>query len=768
MEKGAATLAAPFYQIVFEVSQAMRIVLWFSVGFAIACAAGSYLYAAELLLALAVVSVLATALVLIIRLKCAKYVATVLAGIGLGALWLLGYHSVYLKDVVALDGQTVSASVEISDFSYETDYGIAADGKIQLHGKAYAVRAYFDKMEMLSPGDTATGQFRLRLTTYGAQEGSTYHQGNGIFLLAYAKDEITVQRTDQIPAKYLPAQLCAEIKNALDRVFPEDTEAFARALLLGDSTKLTYEEDTAFKVSGIRHVIAVSGLHVSILFSLIYILCGKQRWLTALFGIPLLILFAAVAGFTPSIVRACIMQLLMILAMLLKREYDPPTSLAFAVLTMLVINPMVITSVSFQLSVGCMIGIFLFSKRISGRLTAWFGNPKGNTLRGKLTNWFCGSISVSLSAMALTTPLCAAYFGMVSIVGVITNLLTLWIVSLVFYGIMLACILAMIWPVAGILVAEVISWPIRYVQWIADSLASFPWAAVYTCSIYILMWLVLAYILLGLFLVSKKKHPVALAVCVSVSLLLSLAASYIEPRLDSFRMTAIDVGQGQSILFQTADGNYLVDCGGSDNEIAADTVAGMLLSQGIFRLDGFILTHYDDDHAGGVPLLLSRVDVKKLYLPDTSDDGDAKAVLSDHYEDKIQWVRKTTFLGENCKFSLFPGDAADSDNESGLCILFQQENCDILITGDRSSASENKLIESVKLPKLELLVAGHHGSKHATGFGLLSATTPQNVVISVGADNSYGHPAEEMLERLEKFACRVWRTDLDGTIIFRR
>ena len=100
---------------------------------------------------------------------------------------------------------------------------------------------------------------------------------------------------------------------------------------------------------------------MSILFSLVYTLAGKRRALTAIIGLPVLLLFAAVAGFTPSVVRACIMQALMIFALLLNQEYDPPTALSFAVLTMLACNPLAITSVSLQLSAGCMVGIFLFA-----------------------------------------------------------------------------------------------------------------------------------------------------------------------------------------------------------------------------------------------------------------------------------------------------------------------------------------------------------------------------------------------------------------------
>ena len=108
-----------------------------------------------------------------------------------------------------------------------------------------------------------------------------------------------------------------------------------------------------------------------------------------------------------------------------------------------------------------------------------------------------------------------------------------------------------------------------------------------------------------------------------------------------------------------------------------------------------------------------------------------------------------------------------TNNESSLCVLFQPENCDILITGDRTTAGERALLAAYPLPDLEVLIAGHHGARTSTSLELLKQTSPEVAVISVGADNRYGHPTAEVLERLELFGCKILRTDLDGTIILR-
>lgn len=703
-----------------------------------------------------------------VKAKPSRVIAIILLGFSFSSLWIFLYNTCYLQTAKNYDGDTVITQIEIADYSYETDYGIAAEGKIELDDKEYRVIAYISGIKTLLPGDVVKGSFRLRLTTGAGEQDATYHQGKGIFLLAYSEGMLATDIAGQVPGKYFAVKFRQDIISILQRIFPEDTYGFVKALLLGDSSELSYQTDAAFRTSGIRHIIAVSGLHVAILFSLIYTLTGKNRILTAIIGIPVLVLFSAVAGFTPSVVRSCIMQGLMMLAMLAKREYDPPTVLAFAALVILSVNPMAITSVSFQLSVGCIIGIFLLNKPISGYIMEKMGHATGKTIRARFTRWFAVSVSVTVGAMIFTTPLTALYFGAVSVVGVITNLLTLWAVSFIFYGIMLSCALGALWIPAGKFVAYIVSVPARYVMLVAKALSAIPLAVVYTCSIYTVAWIVACYVLLAVFLVVKRKRPGLLIGCILLCFVASVLGSYIEPRLDPVRVSIFDVGQGQAILLQSKGAYYLVDCGGDSDQRAADVVVAQLRSQGIFQLDGVILTHYDSDHAGGIMNLLSQVSAKTLYLPYISSDTDVKEELKAQYLDEIQWVRQTTNVFEDSgKLTLVPGESNLNENESGLCILFQAENCDILITGDRSTAGEQALMESIALPQLELLVVGHHGAGSSTGYPLLSKTRPANAVISVGEDNPHGHPSADVLARLEAFGTNILRTDLDGTIIFR-
>lgn len=318
------------------------------------------------------------------------------------------------------------------------------------------------------------------------------------------------------------------------------------------------------------------------------------------------------------------------------------------------------------------------------------------------------------------------------------------------------------------MIAYVIAPALRFVPLAAKLFSSFPMAAVYTCSIYIVIWLVCSYLLLISFLISRRKRPRTLMCCIVIGLMISLAASYVEPRLDAYRVTVLDVGQGQCVLLQSGGNTYLVDCGGDSDKGAADVAAQQLLSQGITHIDGLILTHYDRDHSGGVQYLLSRIGTDKLYLPDISDNSGTKDILAAEYAECTCLVDTTIKIQTgNGLITLFSGEKEAGENESSLCVLFQPEGYDILITGDRNSPGERALLENTQVPELDLLVVGHHGSKSSTSFELLSETKPKAAVISVGRNNLFGHPNSEVLDRLHFFNCKVWRTDLHGTIIFR-
>ena len=742
----------------------MRKLMWFSVGFAMVCAVCSYAMYQEWLLPAAMITAIGGIIVISVsRKQCLLRPAiAVLTGCLAGLCWFGGYHLLYLKPVTSLDGQKVQLTVTASDYSYDTGYGSAVDGVTDIGGKYYRTRIYLQEQQIITPGDQIDGIFRVRLTLPDEHDRSLYHQGNGIFLLSYQQEDVQLTRSEKIPVWCCPAVMRSRILSVLERVFPEDTVPFVKALLLGDSRNLDYGTETAFKISGIRHVIAVSGLHVSMLFAVISLITVRRRFLTAVVGMPVLLLFAAVAGFTPSVTRACIMAWLMLLAAVFDREYDSATALSFAVLVMLMVNPMAVTSVSLQLSVGCVAGILLFNTPVNTWLKGKFSGKKG--FQSKLVGSVCSSISVTLSAMTIVTPLSAYYFGTVSLIGVLTNLLTLWVINAVFVGLILICISDLLVPGVASFLAMILAWPVRYILLTAKTLAAFPLAAVYMNSIYFAFWLIFVYVLLTVFLAMEKKRPGMLLCCSILGLCVALLCSWTEPLASDTRITMLDVGQGQSILLQSEGKTFLVDCGGDSDEETADLIAETLLSQGIRTLDGIVLTHYDRDHAGGLHHLLTRVDASVLFLPDTRNDFEKP-----QNADQIVYVWEDVELSFGpSKLQIYGPVYSGFDNENSLCVLFDTEKCDILITGDRSSFGERMLLRRSALQDVDILVAGHHGAADSASEELLNAVRPETVLISVAQDNIYGHPAASLLQRLESFGCAVFRTDQNGTIIIRR
>ena len=749
----------------------MRKLMWFSLGFAIAAAIGMYLLQGSWYFLASGGAALLLEICLWLMQRCPKLRvgAMLLLGCIAGFVWLSVFEYAYLFVPRAADGQKIVLTLTATDYSQESDYGCVVDGIGKLNGKTYTMRIYLPQQVEVSPGDTQTARYVLRSTLPGGSGESDFQSSKGTFLTAKPLRMPDLGKAEKLPWYGYPAYVRQTVKTVINEAFPQDAAGFALALLIGDTEGLDYETDTTFRVSGISHIVAVSGFHVTVLFSMVYLLVGRKRFLAAAVGLSVLFFFAAVAGFSASIMRACLMHSLMIVAMLFDRDYDPPTALGFAVLIMLLANPRAATNVGFQLSVGCMVGILLFSEPIK----AWLMDSKRlgrvHKKSKKYAGIFASSVGMTIGATIVVTPLCAYYFGLVSLVSVVTNLLTTWIITFIFYGVMLACVLGLLWLPLGSILAWLVAWPIRYVLVTAKLLAAFPLAAVYTDSIYVVLWLIFIYILLGIFLLSKKNPLFVPCCCAVIGLCLALMASWLQPRLDDCRVSVLDVGQGQCILLQSEGKTFLVDCGGDSETWAADLAAKQLLSQGIRRLDGVILTHYDSDHAAGVPYLLSRIQADVLYLPNCTDiDGTAAAIKAIHTGQQLSVTQDTAISFGDAMITLIPSQSKLSDNESGLCVLFQTENCDILITGDRGMAGERELLRYSELPQLELLIVGHHGSKNSTCSELLECCSPACAVISVGEDNSFGHPAPETLQRLLETGCVIYRTDRDGTVIFRR
>ena len=694
-----------------------------------------------------------------LRFQKLRVPAAVFLGAVLASSWLLVLQRCYYAPFYELDDRTVSGEVLLTEKPVSSDYGFQATGSLNWQGKQYPVLVYL-KEASPEPGNILEGSFRVRLTLPGGSKEDSYHPGNRVLALVNAKGEIRTLPGEAGSIRFFPGQLADRMKEILRNCVPEDAAAFAQSLLLGDTSGLDYETKTSLSVSGIRHIVAVSGLHVGVLCAGIWFLTRKRRWLTVLVGLPVLALFSAMVGFTPSVCRACLMAGLMMVSGAVRREYDGLTELSFAVLVLLFLNPFGVQGVGFQLSVLSVLGILLFGSRLSRRFRQRFPGLYAN----RLLRWAPESLSVTLSAMSLSTPAAVYYFGVLSLVSPIANLLCLPLVSVCFYGLGLTCGLGSLCLPAGVLLGHLTALPIRLILRLARALSRLPLAALYTASRFTVPFLVFLYLLVLVGLLTRRgKLRLYLAFALA-GLAVCTVLSSLGPRLDECRLTVLDVGQGQCLLLQSRGRTLVVDCGGWSEEGAADAAAEMLLSQNCSGVQALALTHYDRDHSGGVRNLLTRVEPGSLILPGEAGEFALQTPS-----------RPLTFLSEPASMSLgagtvwfYPYYGANSAHENSMAILFETENCVILITGDWDAAGERALLENVRIPHVDILVVGHHGSKNSASPELLEAAAPRAAVISVGANNSYGHPSPQTLDRLRAAGCAVYRTDQQGTIIFRR
>ena len=234
-------------------------------------------------------------------------------------------------------------------------------------------------------------------------------------------------------------------------------------------------------------------------------------------------------------------------------------------------------------------------------------------------------------------------------------------------------------------------------------------------------------------------------------------------------VTMLNVGQGQCVYAESKGATALYDCGGDGDP--AGVAASYLRSIGRFSLDILVLSHYDRDHAGGVPELLQTVPVDTLYLPETADEGGLQAEIlaaADNMGTQVYFVTSDLQLSFGASvLALYAPMVAEDGNNGSISAHWQQEDFDVLLTGDMDQETENALLAAHGLSGIEVLAAGHHGSATSTGEKLLKTVTPEIVLISVG-ENSYGHPTEETLLRLRNCGAAVYRTDQCGNITVRR
>lgn len=746
-------------------------------GFCAAVFIAQYLVRPEYRLYLAAALLAAALLALLLkgRVRTRALLFTIPACVGM--FWSWGHFMLFISPCAEFGGTKLTATVTATDYSidygdYQTVYAvISGEGVPSVKTALYNYN--FD-MPPLSPGDSFTADLSLSSASVVRGEETDTFNSRGIYLRAYLNSDVTETQSSS-SIRYFPKRLAHHISETAKRCFPEDVSAFFRALLIGDRTDFYSDRELnrAASVAGLMHIVAISGMHLSFLLGFLRLFTHRGK-LTAIIGLPLMALFAMASGASPSIVRAAIMQAFVIVAPLVKRENDTPTSMTAALALILCANPASCASVSLQLSFGAIMGISAFSEK------CYMFFSETRTIKAlakrKVEKYICAfivsAVSTTLGAMVFTTPLVALYFGYISLYSVLTNVLCMWITSFVFCGGFVVVLAGSIIPALGSALGWVLAFPARYIFTIVKLVSRLPFSAVYTADKLALWWLGCVYAMFILTYVYRRKEekfrPV-LPVCLSIS---SLCCILLTQGVGD-RVAVLDVGQGACTAITQGDTAVVIDCGAAWNRDASgEHCAEYLMSQGQRDIDLLALTHLHADHCSGVAELFACMQIKMLAIPENAEDSDG--MLDDILLCAESQGTEIVYIGQQSVFTA--GDisldarcfrSGGGANESGAVYLISDGDFDLMITGDAGKAVEYEAAESFDAENIELFVAGHHGSAGSSGSALLSVIQPEYAVVSVGAGNSYGHPTAEALERLSGCGAEVYRTDLSGDVIFR-
>lgn len=684
--------------------------------------------------------------------------------------YFAGYDHLVRQPIEDRCGAASDFTATVCDWPQATERGARVTVELEGYHRARAV--LYGEAELLAarPGDTVTGTAQWQSAAHFDSDDVTHFNARGVYALLYGREDVRLSAGDGDALRWLPQRAGKAFREKVAAIWDDPrVSGFLTAELTGDKSAMDDGDYLAMQETGLAHLFAVSGLHCAFLVTLLALLISRRQRLLCAVIIPLLLFYMVMVGMSPSVVRACIMQIFLLIAPLFRRGSDPLTSLAAALLVILLCNPFAAASVSLQLSFSATLGMVLLSPRLYKLLTGWY-KGKCRPLRAALC-FVAANLSATLSAVVFTAPLTAWYFRIFVLVAPLSSLLAVPAAGWSFMAAFVTVLLGFVWlPLASLL--GWISWAlVRYILWIANGMMSWRYHAVYFTNPYLIYWLLFLYAaFIGCAATPDGKRKYLLASALSV---LTLTAAIWVNRQDYqygvLTALTLDVGQGESVILTSGGETALVDCGSSNSYkdpggLAADT----LHSMGVRELSAVVVTHYHADHTNGLYEVLRRIPVQTIYLPDIEDEYGVRERLVSLAEEKgaqVTYVTKETAdtLGDTI-LTIYPPVQSGGDlNELGLTALASAGDFDLLITGDMSGSTEKKLVETYALPDIEVLVVSHHGSRYSSNIRFLKAVTPEAAVISVG-DNNYGHPSEETLQRLLAIGADIWRTDQQGTI----
>lgn len=558
----------------------------------------------------------------------------------------------------------------------------------------------------------------------------------------------------------LKEQFHERINRVFDDNLDEGNSSIIKSMILGDSSYMMDEELQLYRELGLGHILAVSGLHIGIIASFILNILVKftiSRRTSSIITIGILFLYGYLIGFPHSMMRGIIMFSLMIMTKLLYEHSNPINVLAFSALIVLFINPFSIFGLGFILSYTAVLSLYLFTRRIE----IVFYPYKG---------YIFTTLSAVLAVNIGLLPIQAYYFNYISILGIFANLINIPILSLSLIlsisMFLVDYILPFLIPGFSILVNVILNFE-RSIRGVLHRFSPLNFSLASPSLDMIIIYYLGIAIMLRFIDISALKMNVRKSILIFVCFIIVFNFINIIQD-DSLELHFIDVGQGDSLLIRNRDKDILIDTGGSllSNYVGEQITLPYLQKLGINQLNGVIISHFDADHTGALPILIDNIEIKNIYgsyIPE--DDIIYNKIRDNEIPFVILKEGDKLKINENLIFNiLWPGDTNGlSSNDKSLVLLLNYDGYEILLTGDIETTAEQSILDRIP-SNINLLKVAHHGSDSSTRAEFLEVTRPENSIISVGRNNQFNHPSDGVLDRLNQINSTVYRTDEMGLI----
>lgn len=621
------------------------------------------------------------------------------------------------------------------------------------------------------------GQFNPR-SYYYARKVKWYQKGS----------EGWVQEKRKDPVLALQGRIKESLEKGIEKAFGEQKGAIVKAMLVGEKGDLREEDRLMYQMLGISHILAISGLHLSVLGWGLFRLLGKLGLpvkVRSVCTLAAMFFYGSLTGGGAAVMRAAVMFGAGSGALAVKRTYDFLSAVSLASILLLAESPLYLYDSSFLLSFGAILGLALVAPALplsKGKEGSLGQKSLVKRLLEKLREGIRSGLLSGISVWAVLLPVNMYFFYEIPVLGLLTNLAVLPTAGLLLVSGFLAGAGGMFLPAFA---ARGLALPAEFIlelyETMGKAVGGLPFSLFITGQPR--LWqCVLYYVFLGAILFLQKKVGQG-KIWVPFMLGAGIFLLFFSPDRGKLQAAFLDVGQGDcACVWERGSFCYLIDGGSSTvHEVGKYRILPFLKAMGIQEVDGIFLSHMDQDHTNGIVQLLEMIERRETVLK-------VRCLFLTHCRETEEEIRQIAALGRRagCQVifiekgskikdkemeitCLSPG-REDLESNAGSQVLHIKVNAlDMLFTGDTEDRGEKELTEILNQEgqAYEILKVAHHGSKNSTSQEFLDAAEPGAAVISCGQNNLYGHPHQELLQRLEKMEIPVFSTKEGGAVLLR-